>query len=245
MRVFLLRKNHSGDGVYQLSQKEKNYLFNVLRFNVNDVFTAKDSGDSYYKAFLFDEDSITLERTDTPEETLLDSLSSYKGPFVHMTAFLSVLKGKKNEIEVRALTEIGVKRIILMNTEFTQSPLSSHQIERLEMIIREAVQQSGSSEPELLGPVSFSEALSMSDGKLLILHQNKLGTTLSLSEALENDDTSSHISFMIGPEGGFSDKECSEAIDNGAKAIMLNTNILRAETATIYTASAIQGLIQN
>ena len=66
MRVFLLRKDYSGTGIYPLSQKERNYLFRVLRLSVNDVFTAKDSQEHYYKAFLFDENTITLEETAEP-----------------------------------------------------------------------------------------------------------------------------------------------------------------------------------
>ena len=245
MRVFLLRKEAGDNGIYTLSEKEKNYLFRVLRLNVNDVFTAKDSRERYYKAFLFDEGSITLERTDAPEETLLDGLSSYKGPFIPLTAFISVLKGKKNEMEVRALTEIGVKRIVLMNTEFVQTPLSKHQAERLTAIIREAVQQSGSREPELIGPVSFEEALRMKEGRLFILHQSTIEKTRTLSEALNDFREDESVSFMIGPEGGFSDRECIAAMDRGAVPVLLNTNILRAETAAIYTASAIQALLQN
>ena len=245
MRVFLLRRDCPENGIYTLSEKEKNYLFRVLRQNINDVFTAKDSKEQYYKAFLFDSETITLEKTDSPEETLLDNLSSYKGPFVPVYAFIAVLKGKKNEMEIRALTEIGVKKIVLMETEFVQSPLSQHQKERLGAIIREAVQQSGSAEPELAGPVSFQEALKMKEGKLLILHQSEIRKTEKLSDALCNMNTDDAISFMIGPEGGFSDRECNMAIEEGAIPVLLSTNILRAETAAIYTASAIQALLQN
>lgn len=244
MRVFLLRRD-ADNGIYNLSEKEKNYLFRVLRLNVNDVFTAKDSKERYYKAFLFDEGSITLERTDNPEATLLDNLSSYKGPFIPMIAFISVLKGKKNEMEVRALTEIGVKKIVLMNTEFVQSPLSKHQNERLETIIREAVQQSGSKEPELIGPVSLEEALNIAEGRIIILHQSTIERTRKLSEALEDTKEDESISFMIGPEGGFSDRECNIAVEKNAIPVLLSTNILRAETAAIYTASAIQAILQN
>lgn len=244
MRVFLL-KHENERGVYHLTSKEKNYLFRVLRLNVNDVFTAKDSQNNYYKAFLFNEDSMTLESTERLEETLLDSLSSYRGPFVQLTAFISVLKGKKNEIQVRALTEIGVSRIVLMETDFTQSPLSQHEMERIKAIIGEAVQQSGSKAPSLDGPVDFAAALTMMDNLTLILHQDTLERTKSLSEALSEADINTNISMMIGPEGGFSDAECNNAIDRGAVPVLLNTNILRAETAAIYTASAIQAILQN
>ena len=245
MRVFLLRKGEGKEGTYKLTAKERNYLFRVLRLNVNDVFTAKDGKEVFYRAFLFDEDTITLERTDSPEEPLLDGLSSYTGPFVPLDAFIAVLKGKKNEIQVRALTEIGVSRIILMESEFTQSPLSDHQMERLESIIREAVQQSGGKSPELLGPVTFQQALQMARGRLLILHQSTIERTEKLSEALDGLDTDSHVSIMIGPEGGFSEKECSLAVSQGATPVLLSTNILRAETAAIYTAAAVQAILQN
>ncbi len=245
MRVFLLRKGEGKEGTYKLTAKERNYLFRVLRLKVNDVFTAKDGEEVFYRAFLFDEDTITLERTDSPEETLLDGLSSYTGPFVPLDAFIAVLKGKKNEMQVRALTEIGVSRIILMESEFTQSPLSDHQKERLESIIREAVQQSGGKSPELLGPVTFQQALQMARGRLLILHQSTIERTESLSEALDGLDTDSHVSIMIGPEGGFSEKECSLAVSQGATPVLLSTNILRAETAAIYTAAAVQAILQN
>ena len=244
MRVFLLRRNDWKGNTYELSKKEKTYLFSVLRLSVNDVFTAKDSDDNYYKAFLFDENTIILEATDNPEETLLDNLSSYSGPFRGISMYISVLKGKKNEMEVRALTEMGIKKIVLMETEFVQSPLSKHQMERFSLIIREAVQQSGSKEPELVGPLSFKEALTEVEGKLLILHQSAIGGTMKLSEAVKDLSQDSPLSFMIGPEGGFSDKECEEAVNNGATPVLLCTNILRAETAAIYTASSLQTLMQ-
>lgn len=245
MRIFLLREG-AGEGIYKLSSKERNYLTRVLRLEINSTFTAKDRDGRFYKAFLFDGDTLALEPTDVPEETLLDGLSSYKGPFVPITAFISILKGKKNELEARALTEIGVRRIVLMETEFTQSPLSGHQIERIEAIIREAVQQSGSQAPELIGPVSFSEALGMAEGRTLLLHQSALGEEPKrLSDVLSDLDGTVPVSMMIGPEGGFSDRECALACSEGAVAVLLNTNILRAETAAIYTAAAIQSFFQN
>ena len=57
MRVFLLRKGEGKEGTYKLTAKERNYLFRVLRLNVNDVFTAKDGKEVFYRAFLFDDSS--------------------------------------------------------------------------------------------------------------------------------------------------------------------------------------------
>ena len=244
MRVFLLRRDEWSGNVYKLSKKERNYLFSVLRLHVNDTFTAKDCAENYYKAFLFDEETITLEHTDNPEETLLDGLSSYKGPFADLAMYISVLKGKKNETEIRMLTEIGVKEIILIETEFVQDNLNAHALERIKLIIREAVQQSGSREPVLRGPMSFEEAIEEEEkGRILILHQSMLTSSVSIKQAISDCTQSDRIAAFIGPEGGFSDKECSLALSKGALPVLLQTNILRAETAAVYTAAAIQTLI--
>ncbi len=240
MRVFLLGSEAEDGKIYKLSAKEKRYLFSVLRLKINDTIRAKDKNGNLYKAFIFSDDSITLEISDDDEGTLTEDLPSYRKPLVPITMMISVLKNKKNEGEVRMLTEIGVKRIILMETEFTDGMLNTHQLERLHAIMREAVQQSGANLPELIGPISFNEALTLKEGKLLILHQGIRSTSLSLEKIGMQDS----VSIMIGPEGGFSDRECEKAEEAGAVPILLKTNILRSETAAVYAASATQVMLQ-
>ena len=67
---------------------------------------------------------------------------------------------------------------------------------------------------------------------------------MCLTEAVREMDKNYDFACFIGPEGGFSDLECEMAEDKGIKTVLLNTNILRAETAAIYTASSLQTLIQ-
>lgn len=241
MRIFLLGKDYQGERLYRLSQSERHYLMSVLRLKVNDVFTAQDKDGKMYKAFLFDEATLALEETDRPEETLLDGLSSYRGPFADITMLVSLLKGRKNETEIRMLTEMGIRRIVLMETEFTEK--ASHRQERYDRIVKEAVQQSGSRPPELIGPVPFSEALSLVTGKALLMHQSERQETLDLFSALEG--VTGAVSCLIGPEGGFSGKECEAAEASGAQPVLLRTNILRAETAAVYSAAVIQSILHS
>ena len=246
MRIFLLDSAYRGNRLYSLKSKEKQYLTKVLRLSVGTVFSAKDRDENYYNAILLDQDTLSLERTNSPEENLLDSLSSYSGSFANIDMYIAILKGKKNEMVVRALTEIGVRKITFVQSTFVQEKdFSSHQRERLETIVREAVQQSGAKTPIIAGPIPFSQAiLDASEQKTFILHQSSLEKTLSLKEATALLTINDSVSCFIGPEGGFSDEECSLAIENGATPVLLNTNILRAETAAIYTASALQTILQ-
>lgn len=245
MRVFLLDQSFSGENIYPLKSREKQYLNKVLRLHVGLEFTAKDRNENYYKATLIDTETLSLEPTEVPEETLLDNLSGYQGKFANINIFFSLLKGKKNEMVVKALTEIGVSSITIVNSKYVQEKnFNQHQRERLETIMKEAVQQSGAATPILSGPIGFEESLEKAIGECFILHQSSLVESISLKKAFENVSIDTPISLFIGPEGGFSDEECNLAIKRNIKPILMNTNILRAETAAIYAASAVQTLIQ-
>lgn len=247
MRVFLLDKEYEkGCAVYPLKKREIQYLSKVLRLEKGTVFTAKDKDENYYRATLGDEETLFLEPTENPEDTLLDSLSSYQGPFAPIDAYVSMLKGKKNEGVVRALTEIGVRRIVLVDSQNVQEhTLSPHQKERLEIILKEAVQQCGGKAPMLEGPVSFEEAISSAEGTKVLLHQSTRGKTAALEEIFSCPDIKIVASLFVGPEGGFSDEECGLAENLGAKTVLLRTNILRAETASVYAVSVVQSLLHS
>ena len=240
MRLFLLDKSYDGSNLYNLKKRDIQYLEKVLRLKEGTVFTAKDSSENYYKATILSDGVLSLIPTTDIEDTLLDALSSYTGPFVPIDMYISILKGKKNETVVRALTEIGVRKITFISTRYTQeSDFSSHQKERLVIIEKEAVQQCGGKSP-------IQEAIKAAEGRKLILHQAQRGKTKSLNELFSEDkNLKKVVSCFIGPEGGFSDEECSFAEENDAIPVLLNTNILRAETSAVYTAAAIQAILQN
>ena len=77
-------------------------------------------------------------------------------------------------------------------------------------------------------------------GRKIILHQSTLEESRYLSEILKDIEKGTLISLFIGSEGGFSDSECSFAVQNGADAAIMPTNILRAETAGIFALGAIE-----
>ncbi len=245
MRVFLLDRSYGGESLYTLKEREVRYLEKVLRLSEGTVFTAKDINENYYRAEILSGGTVSLSPTSNPEETMLDSLSAYRSSFAPIDMYISILKGKKNETVVRSLTEIGVRRIVFMRSRYSQeTDFSLHERERLEKIMKEAVQQCGGRSPSVEGPLSFEDAVDGAEGTLLLLHQALRGRTMSLKDVnFENSNLKSVVSCFIGPEGGFSDEECSFAEENGAFPILLRTNILRAETSAIYTAAALQTLL--
>ncbi len=241
MRVFILDRSYSGESVYTLRKREKDYLIKVLRIKNGDVFTCKDIENKYYKATVIDSETLSIEATDTPENTLLDGLSAYKGTLPHIRVYQAICKGKKNETVMRMLTEAGIEEVVFVVSEYCQEKsLSEHEVRRLEDIRKEASQQSGSS-PSMgdIRIISIDEAVSDSPYPLIFLHQGSRDKTVSLKKALSSL-RDRKVSVLIGSEGGISDEECSRLEASGAVPVLLPTNILRAETAGIYAAGAIE-----
>ncbi len=52
------------------------------------------------------------------------------------------------------------------------------------------------------------------------------------------------IAYLIGPEGGFEKKEVLDMVEKGAVPVNFGTNILRAETASIYFLSILDYLLK-
>jgi 16S rRNA (uracil1498-N3)-methyltransferase len=59
--------------------------------------------------------------------------------------------------------------------------------------------------------------------------------TLVNSRQLSVVSPQSSVSILIGPEGDFTDEEVKDAVNNGFERVSLGQNILRTETAAIYS----------
>ena len=53
------------------------------------------------------------------------------------------------------------------------------------------------------------------------------------------------VAIVVGPEGGLEEEECSLLLESGFKAVVLKTNILRCETASIYAIGAVQTILES
>lgn len=141
---------------------------------------------------------------------------------------------KKNNFEwvLQKCTELGVKKFIPVITE--RSMKKGLKRERLEKIMREAIEQSGQDKiPEITEPVQFSETVgSIGAGETLILCDP--GGT---NGKLPITDHRLPIHVFIGPEGGFTEQEVNTVRERGGTILSLGQRILRAETAAVAAVS--------
>lgn len=157
-------------------------------------------------------------------------------------------KGAKMDLVARQAAEAGVFAVVPLFSARSaargEESGSSRRV-RWDRVVREALQQSGSSvATKILDPVGLSElpaALSSldlgPDCPRILLHEAPLAQSsmhgyLSLApEAL---------ALCVGPEGGFSPAEVDFLAAAGFKPLRFAGAILRAETAALYAVASAQ-----
>ena len=196
-----------------LSADDVHHLKKVLRLRDGERVSCSD-GKGQWRVCTWSSDSLKVSGDIVVEPTPATSLCVAVAP----------VKGDRTDLVVEKLVEIGVDTIAILAplersvVRWAQDKVS-HVMDRYQRIATAAAMQSRRVFlPEVIGPVSLSS---------LGAHQ------VALAEPGGTAEWSQVTTVVIGPEGGFSDKELGSA----PITIDLGPNILRAETAAIVAAA--------
>ena len=214
-----------------LYDSDIHHIKNVMRGRINDKIEV-----------VFD-DIVYLCNIDNIDPLSLSILSKTiedKEMDIELTIAVSLVNEQKMDLILQKLTELGVSKIIPIKTERSIVRLDdkkeSKKIQRWQTICKEACEQSKRTKlPKVENIMSLSELSNIETNLKLICSLND--KTKPLREYL-NDNIESII-FVIGPEGGFTEKEETFLIDKGYLPVSLGKRVMRVETATIYVASII------
>lgn len=260
MRLYLLPPSFHGQETLTLSGKDAQYLSRVLRLKEGHRLTGRDSEGGIWNLTIqmVDRNSCVLrcESADSMEATT-DELPDYEGPFPRIFLFQCLCKGKKLEQIVRQATEIGAWRIVPVQSKHCVVDIAGKsreavvdRMDRLDAMVKEAVQQSGSRIPTKVElPIAFSDIPSYWEnrGLGLFFHQSVVEGQLALTETIatyrREHGTEAPVAVVIGPEGGLAPEETTLLEQAGFVPILLKTNILRAETAAVYALAAVQTIM--
>jgi 16S rRNA (uracil1498-N3)-methyltransferase len=164
-------------------------------------------------------------------------------------------KGPGMDAIVRKATEIGVARIVPLESERTQVHLdgdrSDRKIEKWQTAALEAAKQCGNAFlPEILpvqNAAAFLEASRGYELKLIASLQpdaKSLKTVLAAFKAAQGR-APRKVLWLVGPEGDFTPAEMSLAKNAGFEPITLGPLVLRCETAAVYALSIVSYELQN
>jgi 16S rRNA (uracil1498-N3)-methyltransferase len=150
---------------------------------------------------------------------------------------------------VRKATEIGVSRIVPLESERTQVHLdgdrSDKKIGKWQTAALEAAKQCGNPWLPEIGPVTpaaaFMEAAKGYDLKLIASLQpgaKPLKQVIANFRATQNRPLL-NVLWLIGPEGDFTPAEMAQSRTSGFEPITLGPLVLRCETAAVYAVSVL------
>jgi 16S rRNA (uracil1498-N3)-methyltransferase len=193
-----------------------NQWLRVLRYRVGDELVLfDDTVERLYKITAIETpDSVHLELVTEMEREL---------PKKHVYLLWSLLKKDKNDWVLQKATELGVRNFVPVVAD--RSEKTGFDIDRAHKILIEAAEQCGRADiPEIREPITVDEAIGeYANLPLFICEQAESEPNVSFEKA----------GILIGPEGGWSDreKELFKAAD--LSHINIAQFTLRAETAAV------------
>jgi 16S rRNA (uracil1498-N3)-methyltransferase len=227
-----------GEGVFELSGAEAAHAAGSRRMRTGDSITLFD-GSGW--------DLIARIVEASPKLVALEPVSRiHVGPpaTAAITCMTALPKGAREDVLVSQCAQMGVSRIVPV--EFARSVVHAAEHwdkrkERFRRLAVEAAKQSGASTIMELGqPAAFADALPTATGlKLLGAPHAAQGAIALLDSVWPFAD----VAFLVGPEGGMTDSEVTEAVAAGWRPVRISTTILRIETACVAFASVVAAFL--
>jgi 16S rRNA (uracil1498-N3)-methyltransferase len=221
------------DGSFLVNGTDFHHLSKVRRVKIDDSIHVR------YKGQLYEATVINI----TSESILarLGEMVQGSKKMVDVTLMCAILKSGNFDFAIQKAVETGASRIIPVITERTIADISDKKkikIDRWKKISLEASKQSlREAPPEICEPVDFKKALEPGyPGFKIIAHP---GSESNVKDVLGQLEKNIPIILLIGPEGGFTERELSMADESGFTQVNFGFSHLRAETAVIVFLSII------
>ena len=210
-----------------INNEEQQYIVKVLRMKSGEeIFVTDGKGNLAKGNLVFEGKKVHLEILEIKEK--LPNFS----PQLHI-AIAPTKNIDRIEFFVEKAVEMGISEITFLQTEKTERKNIS-----IEKLTKQAISASKQSLrfhfPKMNDLVKFSDFIKNLDAETtFVAHCNENLERIHLKDI----DSRENITFLIGPEGDFSDKEIQILVENGIKAVSLGNQRLRTETAGIFVAA--------
>lgn len=226
----------SPDSVVELPDNVVRHL-NVLRVkNTEEIVLFNGNGKAYPAL------PEVLEKRRASVRILREEATDNESP-LNITLVQAVSSAERMDFTLQKSVELGVAEIRPVISERCVVRLSGERAEkrvaRWQEIVVSACEQSGRNiVPKVLPLTTYVQDLQQ-------LPQETTKLLMSLNRAQKLSDVrpqSGKVVFMVGPEGGWTEKEEQQAFDAGFQSVTLGKRVLRTETASLAAIAAMQTL---
>jgi 16S rRNA (uracil1498-N3)-methyltransferase len=235
MRRFFIPLSAIHGEAVTITGSDAHHLIHVLRKSKGDRFEATD-GQSR---------ALVLEITEIRDDSVLCRILSetmVNERSISVRLFQALPKNPAWEDILIQSCELGVSEIVPLLSERTIYPstLKGEKKERWQRLILESSKKIGKTSPTILHSViDWHEIPKLLHPQRLKIMPWELEHTTTLKKLLSLHSNATVIDLLIGPEGGFSQKEASEAKEWGFFTVSLGKRILTTRTAVISTLSCL------
>ncbi len=234
---FFVENNSRRGNSFEITGGDCNHIKNVLRMKVGDkILVSADNMSHLCEISNIDNDLIIA---DILEENYNDTSLP-----ISIKLFQGLPKSDKMEFIIQKAVELGVDDIIPVEMENCVVKLDNKKkdskVTRWKAIAESAAKQSKRNTiPTVHSVVSFKECVEMANDVdvFLVPYECKEGMNAT-KEALKTIKSGMSVGILIGPEGGFCEKEIDLIAKEGnGQIISLGKRILRTETAAVTATS--------
>ena len=222
----------------RLGEEAARYLGRVLRLRTGETVHVFNGDDGEWSA------TISKSGKDRVTLSVHEAVSNTAEPQLRIHLVQGISRGERMDFVVQKATELGVDRITPV--------LAAHGVVKLDdkragkrrahwrRVAESACEQSGRvNPPQVDVPLPLNDWL----GSAAAGAATRLILSPGAGRSLTNIAApSGGLCFLIGPEGGFSEREYDDARVSGFEAVTLGPRILRTETAAVAALAIAQGL---
>lgn len=213
-----------------LEDSDLHHIKTVMRMNIGDNIECVYNKKLYLCKIEDFNNNILIEK-EIEENNELDT---------KIIVAIGLVKEQKFDLILQKLTELGVSKIIPVAMERSIVKLDKQKFEkkkkRWESICKEASEQSHRNIiPEITEIMTLKELVKVdSEQKYICSVKEKANL---VNKYLQNKTKCATMLYVIGPEGGITEKEEKFLNEFGYTSISLGPRVMRVETAAIYIAS--------
>ncbi|HEY1070752.1 MAG TPA: 16S rRNA (uracil(1498)-N(3))-methyltransferase [Thermomonas sp.] len=212
------------------------HLVRVLRLQPGDACVLFNGDGHDYDARL-----LAAGKREARAEILATRTVENESP-LRITLLQGIARGEKMDWILQKATELGVARIVPVDSERSEVKLDAARAEKRLSHWREVVvsacEQSGRAVvPEVLPPQPLARGAALREGRGFVLDPVAAHTLASLQ-----GNPLGACTLAIGPEGGWSPRDHEQLQAAGYEGLRLGPRVLRTETAGIAAISALQAL---
>ena len=202
-------------GTVDVAGSDHRHLFRARRLRVGDRLRLVDGRGAARWSVV---DRVTARRA----VLRVEGAAPVFEPAGRVALFVSAVRPERAAWLVEKATELGLRELRWFVSERTSRSLPERALERQRRVAKSALEQSGGAWlPEIAAAVPLGEA-PIGAGSVA-LHPGAATPFMAVAGSAK--------AVVVGPEGGFSEREIEELVGRGAVPAHLGPRVLRTETA--------------